>query len=75
MFCKIKKEGDTFVIENKMLDLYAAGNSINEAEQDLYSEFDVSFELLNSLPDAGLSTRLLRAKNMMNTFVKEITPN
>jgi hypothetical protein len=68
----VQKEDGNFTIENKMLDLYAAGETIDEAEHDLYKEFDESYKLLNSIPDEELSDRLLRAKNVMNFFIKEI---
>jgi hypothetical protein len=68
----VQKEDGNFVIENKILDLYAAGETIDEAEHDLYREFDESYRLLNSLPDNELSDRLLRAKEMMKFYIKEI---
>jgi hypothetical protein len=68
----VQKEDGNFLIENKILDLYACGESIDEAEHDLYKEFDESYKLLNGIPDNELSDRLLRARNVMNLFIKEI---
>ncbi|MBW0179188.1 hypothetical protein [Sediminibacterium sp.] len=73
LLCTVHKEDGNFVIENEMLDLYAAGPNIDLAEHDLYKEFDASYSLLNSLNDSELSERLLRAKIMMNSYIKEIT--
>lgn len=73
LLCTVHKEDGNFIIENEMLDLYAAGENIDIAEHDLYKEFDESYQLLNSLRDDQLSERLLRAKDMMNSYIKEIT--
>jgi hypothetical protein len=72
LLCTVQKEDENYIIENEMLDLYAAGETIDEAEHDFYDEFDASFQLLNNLSDEELSERLLRAKRMMNNYVKEI---
>jgi hypothetical protein len=69
----VHKEEGNFIVENEMLDLYASGKTIDEAEHDFYNEFDASFKLFNNLSNDELSDRLLRAKNMMNAYVKEIT--
>jgi hypothetical protein len=73
LLCTVHKEDGNFIIENEMLDLYAAGENIDDAEHDLYKEFDESYQLLNSMPDSQLSERLLRAKKMMSSYIKEIT--
>jgi hypothetical protein len=72
LLCTVQKEDGNYLIENEMLDLYAAGETIDEAEHDFYNEFDAAFKLLNSLSNEELSERLLRAKAMMNNYVKEI---
>jgi len=68
----VRKEDDNFIIENELLDLYAVGDNVDEAEHDLYGEFDASFQLLNIMANEQLSERLLRAKQLMNFYVKEI---
>ena len=73
ILCSVHKEDGNFVVENEMLDLYASGETLDEAEHDFYFEFDAAFQLLNELGDDELSDRLLRAKTMMNAYVKEIT--
>lgn len=75
LVCIVQKEEGNFIIENEMLDLYAAGETIDSAEHDLYKEFDESYQLLMSLSDEELSERLLRAKNMMKAYIKDITKN
>jgi hypothetical protein len=72
LVCTVHKEDGNFIVENDMLDLYAVGENIDEAEHDLYGEFDSSYKLLNSMSDDKLSERLLRAKNMMHAYIKEI---
>lgn len=72
LICTVRKEDDNFIIENELLDLYAVGDNVDEAEHDLYGEFDASFQLLNSMANEELSERLLRAKQLMNFYVKEI---
>ncbi len=44
LYCKVQKEEEIFIIENDMLNLYAAGNDLDEAEHDLYTEFDSSYQ-------------------------------
>lgn len=73
--CEVQKEDGNFIIENEMLDLFAAGIDIEKAKYDFYNEFNESFQLLNSILDDNLSPRLLRAKNALNAFIKEITRN
>lgn len=72
LLCSVTKEDGNFIIENEILDIYAVGENIDEAEIDFYNEFDASFQLLNGLLDNDLSDTLLRAKTIMNAYVKEI---
>lgn len=73
LLCAVTKEDGNFIVEHKMLDLYAAGATIDEAEIDFYNEFHQSYQLFQSLPDNELSERLLRAKVLMSTYIKEIS--
>lgn len=73
LVCTINKEDGNYIIENDMLDIYAAGKTIDEAEIDFYNEFDAAYQLFSSIPDDQLSGRLLRAKIMMTSYIKEIT--
>jgi hypothetical protein len=72
LLCTVQKEDGNFIVENEMLDLFASGETIDEAERDFYNEFDAAYQLLNNLSNDELSDRLLRAKTMMNAYVKEI---
>jgi hypothetical protein len=72
LICTVEQEDGHYIVQNEMLDLYAAGNSIDEAEYDLCIEFNDTYEHLKSLPDKDLSERLLRAKTMLNSYIKEI---
>lgn len=71
--CTVHKEEDHFIVQNEILDLYAVGDTLDEAEHDLYHEFDASYTLLQSLPDDQLSERLIGAKGIMKAYIKEIT--
>lgn len=73
LLCTVYKEDGNFIVQNEMLDLYAAGATLDEAELDFYNEFDESYKLLNSINDDQLSERLLRAKQIINTSIKLIT--
>jgi len=53
----------------------ATGKTIDEAEFDFYNEFDAAYQWFEQTPDDKLSDRLLRAKQMMFAYVKEITKN
>ncbi len=75
LLCKVVKENDHFIIEHEMLDLYASGKTIDEAEFDFYREFDASYQWYGQTPNDKLSDRLLRAKQTMFAYVKEITKN
>lgn len=72
LVCLVNKEDGNFIISNEMLDIYAAGEDLDNAEHDLYKEFDETYRLLNKLQNSELSERLLRAKTMINSYVKEI---
>ena len=59
-------------IENPMLDIYASGNNMNEAEQDLFDQFDYTYQRLNQFADTKLSKHLLVAKKYINTIVEKV---
>jgi hypothetical protein len=75
LLCIVIKENDHFVIQNEMLDIYASGSTIDEAEMDFAKEFDASYNWFKNTPDDKLSERLLRGKRMMENYIKEITDN
>lgn len=65
-------EDKYYVIENDLMDLYATGETIDEAEINFNEEFDHKYQRLNELKDNELSERLIRAKTYLNLIVKEI---
>jgi hypothetical protein len=64
-------EKKSVIIENQMLDIYACGTSVEEAEQDLFEQFDYTYQRLTKIADKKLSRHLLNAK----TFIKLIVDN
>lgn len=72
LVCKVEKEEDHFIIQNEMLDLYAAGETIDQAEYEFCVEFDSTYSHLNSKDDKELSDRFIRAKSLINTYIREI---
>lgn len=62
----------SFSIENKLLDIYAQGETIKEAEQDMFDQFDFTFKRLNEVEDNKLSSHLLDAKKYINLIVDKI---
>lgn len=73
LMCLFHKEDGYYVIENPLMDLYATGETEEEAELSFYQEFDHAFTRFNELSDDQLSDRLLRAKQAINLIVKDIT--
>lgn len=70
--CLFAKEEDYYVINNEQLDIIGTGETQDEAEQNFNEEFDYLYNRLNSLEDNQLNKRLLRVKNVLNSFVKEV---
>ncbi len=70
--CLFEKENDYYVINNEQLDIIGTGKTQDEAEQNFNEEFDYLYNRLNSLKDSQLNKRLLRIKNVLNSFVKEV---
>lgn len=70
--CLFAKEDDYYIINNEQLDIIGTGETQEEAEQNFNEEFDYLNNRLNSLKDSQLNKRLLRIKNVLNSFVKEV---
>lgn len=70
--CLFEKEEDFYVINNEQLDIIGTGLTQDDAEQNFNEEFDYLFNRLNSLADNQLNNRLLRVKNVLNSFVKQV---
>lgn len=58
-------------IESPMLDIYAFGETLEEAEKDLFDQFDYTFQRLNQFADNKLSPHLLNAKKYINLLLKK----
>jgi len=72
IYFQFYQEGKGIVIENEQFDLFAAGRSLNEAKQNLNSQFDHTFQRLNALNNEQLSERLNKIKNHFNFIVKKV---
>jgi hypothetical protein len=59
-------------IESPMLDIYAFGETLDEAEKDLFDQFDYTFQRLNQFADNKLSPHLLNAKKYINLLVEKV---
>jgi hypothetical protein len=70
--CLFEKEDDYYVINNEQLDIIGTGLTQDDAEQNFNEEFDYLYNRLNSLQDNQLNKRLLRIKNVLNSFVKQV---
>lgn len=70
--CLFEKEEDYYVINNEQLDIIGTGLTKDEAEHNFNEEFDYLYNRLNSLEDNQLNKRLLRVKQVLNSFVKQV---
>ena len=59
-------------IENIILDIYAHGETMALAQEDLFDQFDYTYQRLNQIPDNQLSAHLLDAKNYINMIVRTV---
>ena len=71
--CLFEKEDDHFNIQNELLDIYATGKTMDEAEHDFNEEFDYLYQRLNSLDEKKLTVRLNIIKAFINRYVKQVT--
>lgn len=72
VFCITHDDGKSVVIENSMLDIYAAGKDIEEAKNDMAEQFDFTYTRLNELNNSQLSNHLIQAKNFINLLVNSV---
>jgi hypothetical protein len=70
--CLFEKEEDYYVINNEQLDIIGTGLNREDAELNFNEEFDYLYTRLNSLDDNQLNKKMLRIKNTLNNFVKEV---
>ncbi|MFZ4056988.1 MAG: hypothetical protein ACOYKE_02565 [Ferruginibacter sp.] len=62
----------SLVIENKLLDIYAVGLNLAEAENDFFVQFDFTYRRLLCVADKKLSKHLLDAKKYINLLVDKV---
>jgi hypothetical protein len=60
------------VVENQLLDIYAQGSTMLEAEQDIFEQFDYTYRRLTEIEDKKLSRHLLDAKKYITLIVDTI---
>lgn len=66
------KKNKSVKIENTLLDLYAEGETMSTAQDDMYDQFDYTYQRLNQFPDNKLSDHLRKAKAYINLIVERI---
>ena len=69
---QIYQEGKGTIIENEQLDIYASGKNTADAKNDLYNQFDHSYNRLNELQDEQLNPKLLQVKQYLNFIIKSV---
>jgi hypothetical protein len=69
---QVYPEGKGTIIENEQLDIYASGETLTHAKNELYSQFDHSYHRLNELSDEQLNPKLLQVKKYLNFIVKTV---
>jgi hypothetical protein len=72
LLVSLKEGKKSYTIESPMLDIYAFGNSLEEAENDLFEQFDFTYQRLNEFSDDKLSNHLLSAKKYINLLVGKV---
>lgn len=71
-FNVVEDKKDSFIVENTLLDIYAYGKNRQEAELDIFSQFDYLYQRVAQLPDEKLSAHLQKAKATVNLIVERI---
>lgn len=72
LFSMVNENKKSVTIENTALDIYAYGLTMEEAQQDLFEQFDYTFQRLNQVEDNKLSEHLLTAKKYINLIVHSV---
>lgn len=70
--CSFEHEDGYYIINNEQLGIVGTGESQDDAEDSFNEEFDYLYLKLNSMDNNNLSNKLIRIKNVINSFVKEI---
>lgn len=69
---RVVNEGNSIVIEQDQLDLFASGNSLDEAQTELCNQFEYSYNLFNYLKYEQLSEAMLKVKQYYKFIIKQI---
>lgn len=72
---KVSEEGKGVLLENERLDIFAAGRSIEEAQDDMFYQFDAMYQRFLQLPDEKLSDRLLEVKKYYQFIIQSVNPS
>ena len=72
LLCTMDTEEGRVIIENKMLGIYASGETADEAEEEFNEEFDYLFTRYNELTNNELSEDVIAIKTSLNHIVKNI---
>lgn len=70
LYADYTRENNVHVIEHELLDIYASGDSMPEAETNFYQEFDNLHEALFSKENKDLSYEEIQKKNYLLFYVR-----
>jgi len=65
-------EKEVYSIDSPLLDIYAYGTSVKEAEDDFFIQFDYTYQRLTNLSDNQLSEHLKNAKTLILLLVDNV---
>lgn len=65
-------EKEAYSIDSPLLDIYAFGTTVKEAEDDFFSQFDYTYQRLTALADSQLSDHLKNAKHLIMLLVDNV---
>jgi len=71
LICTAYKKDGQFFVKCELLDLIGTGQTINEAANDFYDEFDYIYKTYTSKPSNELSNRLQLIKSILIDLVKK----
>lgn len=63
---------EAYSIDSPLLDIYAFGTTVKEAEEDFFSQFDYTYQRLTALEDSQLSDHLQNAKHLIMLLVDNV---
>ena len=69
IYCEMIHDEDIYFLENSELGIYVSGESLEEAQQAFFEEFDYIFQRYNELSDEQLTDDVLSIKSFLNLIV------